>query len=252
MSVVAPPEAPQSDDLEALIREARTRQRRRWIGAAAVTALLAGAAVGVSSFVSGGGSTASTRSGDANPVVKTGNACGVRVVDTRIVGAGGRTLYREPGNWSPGHPRPRVVRCSGPTIWIVWDNGAGMMQEAYVGARSADRGRTWKTVFAERFFDVKAPHELDAYLGPWTLRGRTVAYFAGSCPACSAGDDEVSGTVSLWVTKDSGRSFHEYTVPALDGYAPTRIRVSGDKVTIFGRRFTSTVPPRRTATVRVS
>jgi hypothetical protein len=31
MSVVAPPEPPRPDELEALIREARARQRRRWI-----------------------------------------------------------------------------------------------------------------------------------------------------------------------------------------------------------------------------
>lgn len=48
--------------------------------------------------------------------------------------------------------------------------------------------------------------ELDAYLGPWTLVGSS-AYFTGRCPACGA------GTVSLWVTKDGGRTFHRYAIP---------------------------------------
>jgi hypothetical protein len=250
VSVIAPPEPPSHDELEALIPEARARQRKRWLGAAVVVALLAGAGVGIDSIVGAGRPSSSVGSHGPTPALKASNACGVRVVDTRIVTAEGNTLFREPGHWSPGFPRPHTVRCSGPTVWVVWDNGAGMMQEAYVAARSPDRGRSWKLVFAERFFDVKAPRELDAYLGPWTLRGPRIAYFTGWCPAC--GTATVSGTVSLWVTKDNGRSFREYKVPALDGYAPSRIRVSGDMVTIFGKRVARGVEPHRTATVRVS
>jgi len=58
MSVVAPPEPPPArDDLEALIREARARQRRRRLTAAFVVGLAAAAAVGVYDGLAGSGST---------------------------------------------------------------------------------------------------------------------------------------------------------------------------------------------------
>ncbi|HEX4323273.1 MAG TPA: DUF4232 domain-containing protein [Gaiellaceae bacterium] len=47
MSVIAPPESPPHDELEALIREARVRQRRRWLGAAAGVAIAAAIGLGV-------------------------------------------------------------------------------------------------------------------------------------------------------------------------------------------------------------
>ena len=177
---------------------------------------------------------------------RSGTACGVRVTGVRIVGPGGRTLYREPGHWSPGYRRPHVVRCSGSSVWVVWDNGVASNQEGYVGVHSADGGRTWKLVFAESYFGVTAPHELDAYLGPWTLRGPRHAYFTGRCPACGR------GTVSLWVTADSGKTFRRYAVPALTGYVPTRIRAWRRAVTIWATRFATGVPPRRTVTVHLS
>jgi hypothetical protein len=127
-----------------------------------------------------------------------------------------------------------------------------MMQQAYVGARSLDRGRTWKLVFTEGMFGPKAPHELDAYFGPWTLGGPKVAYFVGSCPACST-TRTVQGTVALWVTKDGGRTFREYKVPALTGYAPDHIRVTGRQVRIAGARlYIRRGSPRKAETVRVS
>jgi hypothetical protein len=250
MSVVAPPEPPRPDEFEALIREARARQRKRLLGTAAVIALLAGAAIGVHAIVAGGSPSTSRRRGGPAPAVKSRDACGFRGKGVRILDASGRTVYREPGHYTnPNSGRPEI-RCSGATIWAVWLNGAGMMKEAYVGARSGDDGRTWRLVFSESFFGVKAPHELDAYFGPWTLRGREGAYFVGSCPACNAGT--LSGTVSIWVTKDGGRTFRRYDVPALNGYGPSRMRVSGREITIVGRRFSVTLPPRKTVTVRVS
>jgi hypothetical protein len=48
MSVVAPPP---KDELELLIREARARQRKRWIGRAGLLALAAGLALAVSALV---------------------------------------------------------------------------------------------------------------------------------------------------------------------------------------------------------
>lgn len=243
--IEAPPRPQNTDPLEALIPEARARQRKRWLGAAALLALSAGGALGLYA-VFGGTSPSSSVAGGPTVAVKSGNACGVRIADTRIVDSGGRTLYREPGNWSPGYPRTHVVRCSGPTIWVVWNNGAAAMQQAYVGARSADHGRSWKLVFAEAFFGVKAPHELDSYMGTWTLRGPLSAYFTGTCPACGF------GTVALWVTRDGGRTFRRYSVPALTGFEPSGIRVSGDYVTIHGTRFSRGVAPRKTVTIRVS
>jgi hypothetical protein len=233
MSVLSPPE-PHQEELELLIREARARQRKRRLGAAAFVALLAGAAIAAYSIVSGGSSAASKAGGGTSAVTSEGK-CGIRVAGPRILTAAGATVYREPVPDGETHPNsiPSQVRCSGATVWVEWDNGVGMMQEGYVGARSIDRGRTWKLVFAERFFGVTAPHELDSYLGPWTLRGH-VAYFMGSCPACST--KTLQGTISLWVTKDAGRTFRMYKVPALTGYGPTGIRVSGRNVIIRARR----------------
>jgi hypothetical protein len=51
VSVIAPP--PPQDELELLIREARARQRKRWIGAAASIAVFAGAALGIYSLSAG-------------------------------------------------------------------------------------------------------------------------------------------------------------------------------------------------------
>lgn len=250
MSVVAPPEPPRPDELEALIREARARRRKRWLGTVAVVALLAAATIALDSIAARGSPHTPPIAAGPTPAVKSGSGCGVRGKGVRILDASGKTVYREPGHWvHPNAGRPEI-RCSGATIWAVWFNGAGMMQEAYVGARSGDGGRTWRLVFSEAFFGVKAPHELDAYFGPWTLRGREVAYFVGSCPACNAGT--LSGTVSIWVTKDGGRTFRRYDVLALNGYAPSRMRVSGHDIAIVGRRFSVTLPPRKTVTVRVS
>jgi len=246
VTVIAPP--PQ-DELEALIREARARQRRRWLGAAAVIALLAGAALVISSIITGGSTAARRGSRESTSAVRSGKACGVHVINRRIVGADGRTLFREPGNWTSTYPHPSAVRCSGSTAWVVWDNGAAMNQEGYVGVRSGDDGRMWRLVFAEAYFGVNAPHQLDSYLGAWTLGGPQVAYFTGSCPVCGAGP--LFGTVSLWVTKNGGRTFRRYAIPSLDGYSPSGIRVSGREVTVFAKQFARGARPRKTATVHV-
>lgn len=226
MAVLAPP--PQ-DDLELLIREARARQRKRRLGGAALVAVLAGAALGISSIV--GGTSATTKSGSGpGSVTLSRSRCGIRTEGVRLF-KGGRTVYREPGRYVHPNGGPgATIQCSGPTIWAVWFNGAGMSQEAYLGARSEDGGRTWHLVFTEGMFGPKAPHHLDAYLGVWTLHGPRDAYFTGACPACGY------GTVSLSVTRDGGETFRVYKVPALTGYEPTRIGVSGRNVTIGARR----------------
>jgi hypothetical protein len=98
---------------------------------------------------------------------------------------------------------------------------------------------------------------LDAEVGPWTIAGTRAAYFVGTCPACTVG--ATFGTVSLSVTKDGGRGFLHYNVSALAGYGPTRIRVSGDEVTIWGKRLVRKLnsPPfevyaRKVVTLRVA
>jgi hypothetical protein len=248
--IVAPPERRTLDELELLIREARVRQRRRRLGVAAFIALFAGAALGLSSIVAGGNPRSSI-SGRQGVAVETGKSCGVHGIGTRILAPDGRILYREPGHYVHPNAGFPTIRCSGATIWAVWFNGVGMSQGAYLGARSLDGGRTWKLVFTEGMFGPKAPHRLDAYLGVWTLRSSRDAYFTGSCPACDGG--KLQGTISLWVTKNGGRTFRRYEVPSLTGYEATRIRVSDRAVTISAKRFIAGVrPARKTVTVRVA
>ncbi len=167
--------------------------------------------------------------------------CPVHVVGTRIVAASGRTVYEEPVRRSAG----AEVKCSGRTVWVLFHNGVAASQEAYVGVRSGDGGRTWKLLLAERYFGVQAPFELDSYSGPWTIAGERAAYFTGWCPACGY------GTVSLGVTLDGGRSFRRYRLPTLTGFRPSAIRVVGDDVTVTGTSQLRVGPRTRTATVRV-
>ena len=159
--------------------------------------------------------------------------CPVHVVGKRIVDAAGRTVYTDPGYQALTHE----IHCGGRAVWVMFHGGAASSQEAYVLVRSADGGKTWKLVAAESYFGVKAPHELDAYSGPWTIVGANAAYFVGWCPACGR------GTVSLWVTRDGGRTFHRYSVRALTGYGAglRSVRVDGNAVTIAARGRTATV-----------
>jgi hypothetical protein len=169
-------------------------------------------------------------------------SCGVQVKGTRILSPGGDVVYREPASRTFGHQ----MRCSGSTIWVIFENGVASNQQAYVGVRSGDGGHKWRLVFAERYFGVDAPHQLDDYMGAWMLSGPRAAYFTGRCPACGAGTD------SLWVTKDGGRTFRRYQLPTLTGYASTAINVSDDRVTISARRWTPGQPAHKTVTVRVT
>lgn len=248
MAVDVPPQVRSQDELEAPIREARQRQLRRKLRGSAAIAVAAGVGLVLWAALPGGSKPVPghrpTRGGMS--VTESGGACGVRVADTRILDASGHSLYREPGNWSPGYPRSHQVRCSGSTIWVVWDNGAAANQEGYVGARSGDGGHRWKLVFAETYFGVRAPHELDAYLGAWTLHGPKDAYFSGRCPACGY------GTVSLWVTRDGGRTFHRYQLATLTGYATTKIRVFGDRVAVSARRWIPGRPAKKTVAIHVA
>jgi hypothetical protein len=250
VSVVAPPPSPQRpDDLEALIREARARQKRRWLGVAAIVAVLAGAALGLNSIVTKGRPGASAGGGGPNPAVRSGGACGVRIDNMRIVDSGGNTLYREPGDWTPSYPHPSVVRCSGASVWVVWDNGGAMNQEGYVGVRSADAGRTWHLVFADSFFGVDAPHQIGPDLGPWSLGGPQAAYFTSWCPVCSP---DMPKAFALWVTKDGGRTFRMYDIRGLGEYEPVGLRVAGRTATITAKGFIRGTQRRRTVTIHIA
>lgn len=194
--------------------------------------MLAGAAIGISSVL--GGTTSRLTTGSRQRAGATSaSRCGVRVKGVRIL-RGDRVVYREPVPRTFGHE----IQCRGRTTWVIFFNGVAASQEGYFGVRSGSSGRTWRPIFTERFFGMKAPHQLDNYLGPWTLRGPDAAYFTGLCPACGA------GKVSLWVTTDGGRTFRRYSVPALTGYGPRAVRVSGNLVTIAARRGAAASGPR--------
>lgn len=191
--------------------------------------------------------------GSVSPTSKVGEVpCGVTIKGARVLDGSGRSVYREPGHWThPNGGPPPVVQCSGSTVWVVWLQGAAMMHQAYVGARSGDGGRTWHLVFADSFFGVTAPHQLDPYFGPWTLAGPRNAYFVGSCPACSAGTR--NGTVDLFVTRDGGKSFRRYSLARLAGYGePLALQVTGRSVTIQAKGFVRSAWRRKTVTIRVA
>ncbi|HEU5244344.1 MAG TPA: hypothetical protein VFU33_08080 [Gaiellaceae bacterium] len=136
---------------------------------------------------------------------------------------GGRLVYREPVSRTFGHQ----IECSGSTVWVVFFNGVGASQEAYFGVRSGNGGQSWRVVFAEEYFNLKAPHQLvTGYLGPWALDGPRAAYFVGDCVACGF------SKVWLWVTKDAGRTFRRYAVPWPRGAPSASVHVPGRTVTI--------------------
>jgi hypothetical protein len=244
LSVVAPPPVVprEPDELEALIREARARQRRRQLIGASVAGVAAAVALGVNGLTAGGQGT--TRGHGTPPAaVKSGSACGVRGLGIRLLGRDGRTLYRELGRWAhPNRGYPSTIRCSGPSVWAVFVDGEAAPGEGAFAVHSSDRGRTWRPVFTAWEGIVNAPHSFDPYLGAWTLTSKA-AYFVGW--SLTVADRTLEPSTSLYVTKDSGRTFRRYAVPALLGYVPTAIRVAGDRVTIAargaGRRRTSTI-----------
>jgi hypothetical protein len=169
-------------------------------------------------------------------------ACPVHVVGKRIVDNRGQTVYRDPGY----RVAAVQVKCSGRTVWVLFHGGVASSQEAYLGVRSGDGGRTWKLLLSEPYFGVRAPFTIDSYSGPWTIVGENAAYFVGWCPACGH-----YGTVSLTVTRDGGRHFRRYRIAKLSGFRATRIRVVGDDVTITARSQSPTGPRRRTITIEV-
>jgi hypothetical protein len=169
-------------------------------------------------------------------------ACPVQIVGKRIVDKRGQTVYRDPGYRAVSGQ----VKCSGRTVWVLFHGGVASSQQAYLGVRSGDGGRTWKLLLSEPYFGVRAPFTIDSYSGPWTIVGENAAYFVGWCPACGS-----YGTVSLTVTHDGGRHFRRYRIAKLAGFRGTGIRVVGDDVTITARSQSPTGPRKRTITIEV-
>jgi photosystem II stability/assembly factor-like uncharacterized protein len=111
MSVVAPPEPPRPDELEALIREARARQRRRRLIAAATIAVAGAVSLSAWAAIPGLGDGGSASGGSAH------------VASSRGIDNAGRVPIVEVGT-------------SGGVTWAI--NGLGMWL-------TADGGRTWRT-----------------------------------------------------------------------------------------------------------
>jgi hypothetical protein len=169
-------------------------------------------------------------------------ACPVHIVGKQIVDNRGQTVYRAPGHGVVAGQ----VNCSGRTVWVLFHGGVASSQEAYLGVRSGDGGRTWKLLLSEPYFGVRAPFTVDSYSGPWTIVGENAAYFVGWCPACGN-----YGTVSLTFTLDGGSHFRRYRIAKLSGFRATGIRVVGDHVTIAARSQSPTGPRRRTITIEI-
>jgi hypothetical protein len=142
--------------------------------------------------------------------------------------------------------RCRCSTDSGSAVWVLFHGGVAASQEAYLGVRSSDGGRTWRLLLSEPYFGVRAPFTIDSYSGPWTIVGQNAAYFVGWCPACGS-----YGTVSLTVTLDDGRHFRRYRIAKLSGFRGTGIRVAGDKVRISARSQSPTGLRKRTVTIEV-
>jgi len=168
--------------------------------------------------------------------------CPVQAVGKRLVDAHGHLVHRYPGY----RVEAAQVKCSGRTVWVLFHGGGESSQEAYVGVRSGDAGRTWKILLSEAYFGIKAPFTIDSYSGPWTIVGENRAYFVGWCPACGY------GTVSLTATRDGGRHFRRYSIGRLKGFLGTGIRVVGDNVTITARNQLRTGPRSRSVTIQVN
>jgi hypothetical protein len=179
--------------------------------------------------------------GGASSHAASGRGCPVHVTGKGLVDRHGETVYRYPGR----HVFAAQVKCSGRTVWVLFHGGVASSQEAYLGVRSGNTGRTWKRLLGEPYFGIKVPFMVDSYSGPWTILGEKRAYFVGWCPACGA------GTVSLTVTLDGGRHFRRYALPKLTGFIGTGIRVVGDNATITAKSQLRTGPRARTVTIRV-
>jgi hypothetical protein len=250
-TLAQPPASPEQHELEAVIREARARQRKRQLGAAALVAVVAGTVLAIHSIATGTHPSPAVAGAGGAAVTGSGYECGVRVVGTRIFDGEGTLAYRDPSKSAMWHE----LQCSGTTVWVIFGNGVGTMHEEYVGVRSLDRGRTWRVAFAENP-GVHPRYGVGAEVGPWRLVGRRAAYFVGTCPAC--GNGRTTGTVSLSVTKDGGRTFQRYAVPAPAGFEPLRLRVTGNVVAVLGRKLVRKInsPPfevyrHKVVTVRV-
>lgn len=125
MSVVAPPEPPRPEDLEALIREARARQRRRWTIGAVAVATVAAIGLAVWAVVPGSGKPRHARAsrppvGAAVPACRTaGLSISFPLAFAATGHEGGWLRFANTGRQPcllAGWPSVRVVERNGTTL----------------------------------------------------------------------------------------------------------------------------------------
>lgn len=185
MSVVAPPERPRPDELELLIREARARQRKRWMSAACATAAIAGAVVAAYAIAGGTSSKASRAGGPTSAAVDTCRGSQLAISFVRkgaVMGEeGGMLRFTNVGGAScriSGWPDVRAVEANGRDVRASrtvqsmlfatdWQHGRpvqtvtlrpGVSGYAVVGGGDNPIGRppTWPCPVARRLL-VRAP-----------------------------------------------------------------------------------------------
>jgi photosystem II stability/assembly factor-like uncharacterized protein len=288
MSVIAPPEPPRPDELEALIREARARQRRRRLIFAAAVVVVSGASLSVWAAIPGLGSARSAQGGNAGAATSRGIDKSGRVPIVEVGTSGGVTwAINGLGMWLTTNggrtwraSAPQHVREMGDVIarveqvdfldrrhaWLLAVDVSGGLHPAY--ARHAeldwtsDGGRTWHWTMprgccgAVSFLDPSrgwflGPHrvmETTDAGAKWTPVSREP--FAYGVPTFADAEHGVAvvGKGELYRTSDGGRRWSRVRLPGHAGALPN--------VAVFGRRLVIPAevigPPRSRLVVYVS
>jgi photosystem II stability/assembly factor-like uncharacterized protein len=205
LSVVAPPEPPRPDELEALIREARARQRRRRLAVAGFVALAAGLALALWAAIPGGGSARSARGGGGHSGgPPTTGANGRRAQIFNLGSTGGVTWAMNARHfWLTGNgggtwrPLPAALGYSGAIHQIQYvDRNHGWV---WSGARNrlyrtADGGRSWES--------APLPRHIAQSETSFTFVSRERGYLAASAPG-----------PRLFATQDGGATWHLVSRP---------------------------------------
>lgn len=127
MSVIAPP--PQ-DELELLIRDARARQRRRWLVGATLVAALAGVSIGMSALL-GSGTRKSTQASNPRPAIS--EQCQANQLSVSLVRSGA-VLGEEGGLLRFANVSGTTCRLAGwPRVVAVEPNGRTAAEQRDAG-----------------------------------------------------------------------------------------------------------------------
>lgn len=269
MSVVAPPKPSRPDELEALIREARARQRRRRLIAAAGVAAAAAATLSVwaalpglgsGGYAAGGGAHGATNREIDNtgrvPIVQVGTSGGVtwalNGLGMWLTTNGGRTWRAS----APQHVRDmgdlmerveQVDFLDRRHAWLFAVDVRGGLHPAY--ARHAeldwtsDGGRTWHwtmprgccgdvSFLTPRRGFFLGPHRLFATGDggrSWTAVARTPFVWGAPTFVDPRHGVAVVGKGRLYSTSDGGRRWVSVHLPLREGVLPN--------VAAFGRRI---------------